>query len=363
MIGIVGGYGDIGKKVAEKLSHKHKVLIGGRNASSNKELFEGYENITFKNVDIFNYDSLCEFTEKCELVINCVGPSWKTNGLVELCCIRKKIHLLDIGYPEKMDNLQSMEVGSTILYGVGTCPGLSELLQIYLGNFFDRLEELNTYFGGRDRFTRTAAEDYLYGITGRKNMPLATWKQGKVNFNSGMRKHNVELTFFEEAVNIYPYLDDESLFVANKLRPLNASWNLVIEGGEMNEILDKARILYPERPSVAIELLCRGSALETMGKGTYIIFLVEGQGIINGNKCKKMFFLRSESQPELTSIVVTSIANKVLEGKIEIGLKPLSKIESVNEFVNEFICAGYGFKSCILDNSIDELNDLQEGEI
>lgn len=55
--------------------------------------------------------------------------------------------------------------------------------------------------------------------------------------------------------------------------------------------------------------------------------------------------------------------NKVLEGKIEIGLKPLSKIESVNEFVNEFICAGYGFKSCILDNSIDELNDLQEGEI
>ena len=99
-----------------------------------------------------------------------------------------------------------------------------------------------------------------------------------------------------------------------------------------------------------------------MGKGTYIIFLVEGQGIINGNKCKKMFFLRSESQPELTSIVVTSIANKVLEGKIEIGLKPLSKIESVNEFVNEFICAGYGFKSCILDNSIDELNDLQEGE-
>lgn len=172
MIGIVGGYGDIGKKVAEKLSHKHKVLIGGRNASSNKELFEGYENITFKNVDIFNYDSLCEFTEKCELVINCVGPSWKTNGLVELCCIRKKIHLLDIGYPEKMDNLQSMEVGSTILYGVGTCPGLSELLQIYLGNFFDRLEELNTYFGGRDRFTRTAAEDYLYGITGRKNMPL-----------------------------------------------------------------------------------------------------------------------------------------------------------------------------------------------
>ena len=363
MIGIVGGYGDIGKKISEKLSHKHKVMIGGRNASLNKGLFAGDENITFKNVDISNYDSLSGFAEKCELIINCAGPSWKVKGLVELCCIRKKIHLLDIGYPEKMNNLQSMEVGSTILYGVGTCPGFSELLQVYLGNFFDQLEELNTYFGGRDCFTRTAAEDYLHGITGRKNVPLATWKQGKVSFNSGMRKNNVELPFFEETVNIYPYLDDESLFVANKLKPLNASWNLVIEGDKMNGILDMARILYPERRKAAIELLCTGSALETMGKGTYIIFLVEGQGFINGNKSKKTLFLRAESQPELTSIVVTNIANKILEGKIEIGLKPLSKIEPVNEFVNEFIDAEYGFKSCILDNSIDELNDLQEGEI
>ena len=363
MIGILGGYGDIGERIVKRLMDRYTILIGGRNALLKQETFMDKGNLRFQNVDIYNPTQLLEFVKSCKLVINCTGPSWKNQGIVEKACMENNIHLLDIGFPEPIKHYKGEKVGRTILYGVGTSPGLSGLLQIYLGQDFDSIEEMNVFFGGRDTFTKVAAEDYLHGITNEKNIPLAMWKQSKVVLNSKLRLQEKVIPFFNDTVNVYPYVDEESLLVVDRLKPQKGTWNLVVEGKKMNKLLDQARIFYPDRSSAAIHLLCEGSQLEMLGKESYVIFLIEIKGITSGNKRVKTLMLKAKSQADLTSMVVAESVEHVLGGNIENGIKSLSEISKASDFIKSFVDKMDEVKSYIYDSSIDQLNYLQEGEI
>lgn len=53
MIGILGGYGDIGKRIVKRLMDRYTILIGGRNALLKQETFMDKGNLRFQNVDIY----------------------------------------------------------------------------------------------------------------------------------------------------------------------------------------------------------------------------------------------------------------------------------------------------------------------
>ena len=71
LVGIIGGTGKIGQKVCEKLVPQYDVRLGQRHMMQSDSVASIY-----KFVDLQQPSSLYDFYEKCDLIVNCAGPSY-----------------------------------------------------------------------------------------------------------------------------------------------------------------------------------------------------------------------------------------------------------------------------------------------
>ena len=78
MIGIIGGYGEVGHHACMMLQKwgKQSLKIGGRNPEKGKELYGNVlPDARWEKVDVTDKDSIASFITGCELVLNCAAPS------------------------------------------------------------------------------------------------------------------------------------------------------------------------------------------------------------------------------------------------------------------------------------------------
>ena len=72
MIGILGYHGFVGKTVLNYLSNQYLIRCGGRQIQEEK-ITKGIE---YVKVDVDDTNSLKNFCQGCDVIINCIGPSY-----------------------------------------------------------------------------------------------------------------------------------------------------------------------------------------------------------------------------------------------------------------------------------------------
>eukprot|EP00831_Metopus_contortus_P080947 TRINITY_DN8396_c0_g1_i2.p5 TRINITY_DN8396_c0_g1~~TRINITY_DN8396_c0_g1_i2.p5 ORF type:complete len:122 (+),score=49.83 TRINITY_DN8396_c0_g1_i2:586-951(+) len=79
MIGIIGAYGEIGKKVTNflKENYNEKLLLGGRNSKQAFINEQALDNCKLMNINMDNPISVESFVKKCDVVVNCSGKKKK----------------------------------------------------------------------------------------------------------------------------------------------------------------------------------------------------------------------------------------------------------------------------------------------
>lgn len=171
-VGIVGGYGAIGKIISEELlNHTDcRLRIGGRDQEKiDKRVMAIGARASGKKVDIYNENEMELFCEGCELIINCTGPSWIIKDQVIKYALKAGCHYVDPGIWHDSTNLykRSFEKrGLTGLLYAGWVPGLTGLLPRHLYNIgkesLDSIQSLNVYCGDRSSWSANASHDILY---------------------------------------------------------------------------------------------------------------------------------------------------------------------------------------------------------
>ena len=343
MIGIIGGYGEVGLHACLVLQKwgKQKLKIGGRNVGKGDNHRSNLiKDIQYEKMDIFKPDSLKNFIKGCDLVVNCAGPSHKISRMVAVQCIEHQVHLIDAGMGIDFEKNPMRSIEKSVVYAAGALPGLSGIFPRWAAQNFDQVHSLTSYTGGLDILTPAGAEDYIEGVTNGSHFPRAAWR-GKMVPNFLQRKINQTLPFFPREHTHVPVFDEETKIIAEQLQLKKGDWFLAIEPGNTFSVLDSVSSDYQSSPRESTEKLSLATQLDIVGRKPYCNMLMQLEGIIAGKKSTQTFSLQAVGTIALTGSVAGTIAIATLEGKVKPGFQHASLVDNVGfilDTINQYEC-------------------------
>ncbi|MFJ7899592.1 saccharopine dehydrogenase NADP-binding domain-containing protein [Streptomyces sp. NPDC096198] len=363
MIGVLGGYGAVGRHAARLLARwgAGPLRIGGRDDVRAKQLAAQLPHAEPVVVDTGEPASLAAFVRGCDLVVNCAGPSHRTSQQVTFAALMAGAHLVDAGGGGRLDHVRPAVGERTALYDSGALPGLSGLLPRHLAaEHFDSVHGLTAYAGVLDRFTPTGADDYLDGVLDGANEPLAAWRDGARRSGTLHRLTDHRLPYFVREVTAFPYLDAEAERLAHGLSLTYGDWYTAVDGGHLAAALAEARTA--DRAE-AVAALCRAAALDTAGRTPYVTLLVQLDGVRAGRPTTRTAVLRAPGIARLTGAVTAVAALAVLRGEVPHGthwadtaLDPVSALAHLTD--KPGLCDLH-----VHESAIHELTTVEEGAL
>lgn len=288
MIGVLGGFGEVGRETVRLLQASGQTLrVGGRHL----QRLDGVER---RAVDVTDAASLLAFADGCALIVNCAAPSCRLSAGVAAILRAAGIPLVDAGGVDCPDRLPPG--ASAALFAAGALPGLSAALPLWLAQSLTRVDRLRCWFGVMDRFTAAGAEDYLDGVL-----------RGGPSRTGGLRRQSdVTLPFFPRPLTLQPFEDDETRAVSARLGLAQSCWCLALEGEHLALALEQAATL--PRPQ-AVARIVAGSALDAAGRRSDAQFLISIDGARAGGPVSVTLRLAA---PGIAALTAASAAASAL---------------------------------------------------
>lgn len=145
---IVGGYGEVGGKIAKLLlrNYPNRVLIAGRNIEKAKQFCARYNHLATPIQMDVSKTVLPQQLEGVALVIMCLEQ--QDTAFAQLC-LREGIMYIDItasyAFLKKLEDLHPIAVQhhSTIVYSVGMAPGLTNLMAMHAAQQLTTVDQLH----------------------------------------------------------------------------------------------------------------------------------------------------------------------------------------------------------------------------
>ncbi len=136
---VLGGCGAVGSVAVKTLARQDifsKIIIGDINAQRAKAIISetNTDNISFIRVDALDGESIRSAIAGCDLVVNCIGPFYKTVKIILAQVISAGINYVDVcdDVDVTLDifslDEQAKKAGITALIGMGSSPGATNLL-------------------------------------------------------------------------------------------------------------------------------------------------------------------------------------------------------------------------------------------
>lgn len=271
LIGIVGATGAVGRAVVQNLSSGpwHLRLGARRLQKLPSELVVRHETVS---VDVQSPSSLERFCKGCALVVNAAGPTELVMDRVLRAAVMQGASYVDVAGDETVFDLVlkgSPLPNVPILLSAGIMPGLSALLPRYLIEHVGADGHLQCWLGGLDRFTKTAAKEYVASLQNGYGTPSAAWRSTIVP-QALTRQENISVAAFPRPVTAYPYLSQENVRVATSLKLHAGDWYNAFEGRQICVAFSQVQALLSSGdPAAAVKVLCHAADMDLAGRRAY----------------------------------------------------------------------------------------------
>lgn len=231
---VLGGCGAVGSVVVKTLADQDlfdRIIIGDINEQRAKDLALsiGPEKIAAVCVDAENPQSIRSAISGCGLVVNCIGPFYKTVKTILQTVIAEKINYVDICDDVdvtleimKMD-AAAKQAGVTALIGMGNSPGATNLLAKFAADqLLDETEAVDIFHahGGEP----TEGE----GVIGHRfhcmRIDIPMYLDGELKYVKFFEEDGIELrrTFdfpvIGNDIPVYPYPHPEQVTIPKYIR-------------------------------------------------------------------------------------------------------------------------------------------------
>jgi len=358
MIGVIGGYGNIGTYTINALLElgEENIKVGGRNRKKSKLVFPM---LPFQNVDVKNEEEIEQFVKDCSIIVNCTGPSARGRSIVTEVCKRKKMHLVDVGMSEMEFSMKiRRETTATFVHGAGASPGFSSLITRWGGEKLGNVRSIEVYMGFLDTFTRTAAEDYMHGVFGSFNLNGKCWRDSKVCI-SDLCKEKKNLPYFQTESTIIPFFDTESEYVATNMNISSGKWYTVIDEPSIEECLLKIQKEYFNDLDAAVDKLCSVTRIATLGRKNYMNLLIQYN---TEKQTKDTVVVLSNGPAELSGYTAAATVLAIKDRELETGEYALAQLKDPNIIIRK-LKKNKRISINLIHKGIDELLNEEEGEI
>lgn len=358
MIGILGHHGFVGKTVLNYLSNQYLIRCGGRQIHEEKIT----NDIEYVKVDVNDSNSLKKFCQGCDVIVNCVGPSYFfAEKILEV------VEKVGASYIDAFGvNLFSRRESYTIpvVVGAGSFPGLSGMLPAWIKQNKD-LEpvKIKIFAGGKEKITQTACIDFLSSIINRFG------KSGVYYTAQGLENENSMVTLpevFPRNVTGVSYLTEELIQAAreNKIKELH--WYNVQSYPKYGEVMAEAMIQLMKDPSYENMRCISNGIIQKMPTNTSIDDL-KYRIVIDVQNDEKFLFQRyiweTDDSYVINGAIAAYCAKKIYEERQEKGIfwpfQILDASETVERLVQNNILKVQQFQS----RSVLGQNELEDDEI
>ncbi len=307
-VGVLGASGKIGRAFVEYLSREPhiKIVAGMRNIKVVP--FDVSGNIATVQVDIKDTNSLGEFIEKCDVIVNCSGPSSMLAILAAKACIQNRVHMVDVsGNFELQQYLENhietlLDHDLTFVLSAGVYPGFTELLAKYmLDRYFPGKAKLCMCFSCCELLSQNAARDYVYSIKRNQSLGMLCYKNNSVEKISKNERLDGEIKQESMFKELYPTVNPELIKLARASPGIKEMFffNAYPDKTVMNELMAiriNALINAKSDEKTEAERLCEKFQIMTDKYGSGV---------------KAMIFLLDEGKRHLISFEMQNSGNRI----------------------------------------------------
>lgn len=358
MIGIIGATGDLGKKCTDILN-KYGVKplkLGYRNKD---KIIEKTGNF-YDFIDIEDRESCKNFINDCSCIINC--SSYSKLGIFNL--IREVdlagIKLIDLSSYDFIEEFKITK--GVICSGVGSSPGLSELLPIVSSDYFDKVERITQYYVSLGEFTSSSAKEYVRYLFSSEIKAMSKYEKGKAvyNFDSGT---DVRLPIYDKPLKKLSYLDSRLTRICEHLELEEAIFNICMKNGPVFDYLLSINRLGEVNKDEVINKLVDLSKLENIKSEEFSGFVVNSSGIRAGRRKNLEIFIKHIGPSDLTALTATSIAMLVNDKDLAPGLYKMESLGMNEEILKNMSTIDKSFFTSITEGDLEDTFKIIEGEI
>lgn len=338
VIGVLGASGAVGRAAVRELrALGHTGLrLGGRTESALAAVAEedaaGHDETV--RADATEADGLRAFTDGCDIVLNCVGPTYRLRATVASAALAAGAHCVDVAGddPAAEDLVEGGDPardGRTVVLSAGALPGLSSLLPRWLaGQGLDSAATLTAHCGGLETCSPTVAHDLMLSL-GSGGADGAAYGEALAAVRGGRRVPRVLRTdedtrheAFPGRVAVQPYLSAESERLAAALGLDRLDWYNVHPGPAVRALLTllPGRLAAGDDPDRLAERLILAAGLDLAGRKPYYVMDFALSGTASGTPATAGLTLRAASSYRLTAAVGALAVDAVLRGEVPAGV-------------------------------------------
>lgn len=305
MIGLLGASGKIGSEVRKALlflDSDIEIKCGCRKIPQNAEGI-------WQQTDVNNENSLKEFIQDCDLLINASGMTIKQ---------KTDIPIVEIGDDEYYKTIEYN--GTSLIYGCGAVPGIIGIIPRRLAKDFDSVQSIRVDYLINEPITRTAGLDMAssFSITG--------------NNTAIFRTEPEKIPFLCETAYRYRFADEESKGIDSLLGVKESEWSMVRESDEFEQLLSKS---YASKEEF-VEQLCTLSRVKQLGRDNSIGFIIELKGLADGKNKSILCYAHSPLPHEVSAKSCASVAYALYKKKITDGVYRMALCPEWEEIWNIF---------------------------
>lgn len=318
VVGVVGAYGAVGTAACRRLAASGiAVRVGGRDPERTqrlaRELGHGAHPMP---VNLFSGPELDRFAAGCGVLLNCAGPASLVAGTVARAACRVGVNYVDAAGDDTLyQQVASLpwQSGRVAVLSAGMMPGLTGLLPRLLAAEVPEPRRLTGWVGGRDRFTVTAAHDYLASAFGFGE-PLAAWRDGQRRPAAARVETDAAVPGFPGPAAVMPYLSTEAERLARDLGLREATWYSVFEGEHLWRVLSAPGDAAAD-PRERARRVVRAADVDLFGAAGYQMVVLE----MAGTDTVRSLTLRGTGASELTGLTAALAAEAVRGGQVDPG--------------------------------------------
>ncbi|TXC99823.1 hypothetical protein [Streptomyces sp. ISID311] len=330
MIGVVGGYGDVGAHTVLALRRAGQpVRVGGRSATAAAEFLARHlpddAAVEHRVVDVRDGDSVGAFAEGLSVLVNCAGPSHLTGSVAADATFRAGVAYVDAAGDDALyallDGGRYRRSGRTAVLSAGLRPGLTGLFPRALARWaraagMARPDKVTVRTRVRDLFTTTSALEYLHGASLPGPGPLAAWRDGAPRPRALTRRTVIDPPFFPGTSIELPQLSAEETRTARALGVREGDWLTLIQGVHVLGAFDRVHVLPPDE---AARRLCRAARLDLAGRPPVVTMAVVLTGDSATGPVTRTAVLHGTGNAPLSGTVAAHTATSVLRGQVPPG--------------------------------------------
>ncbi|GAB4588356.1 saccharopine dehydrogenase NADP-binding domain-containing protein [Nocardia sp. IFM 10818] len=365
-IGLLGGYGAVGALIAERL-HKRaagELSIAGRDPAAGRALITDVLGGAgeFTELDLFDAAALARFCARCDVVVNCAGPTRLILDRVAVAARGVGVPYIDIGGDHPVHDRLDGDTQWCAVLSAGMIPGLTGLLPRYLARGCDAVESLTVYHGARDSFGYSSAYDYVVGIRSGDDTPLAAWRGGPRE-DAVRRRIDLRLPHFPEPVTAQPYLSPEARRTATDLRIASGTWYSVLDGERLPLVLQQVPGVAAAEIGAMAEQVRRAAEFDALGRTRHATMLFQLDGSNAGRAVTRSLVLRAEGATTLVAAAAVPAILAMTAGEIDPGVHFAAEVLAPVRVVDDLSADPAVLHLSEHDLALDALIALDEGSI